>query len=449
MTEKAAEGGPHTIEAFLHSAQQRGERSVALARIAACAAFLAVHLSTRLTLLAGGDPKSWLIVTSLLVGLGFSFVALGWTRAGTATPARLHLSVVVDALVVYATLGAAVAWPHANYAGIIREHELVIVHLAVIAAGIRLSERGALLGVGLHALGLAGLLVADRINVSRITYSPAEMVFAAAFLVGAAIMGRSVAVRTRRLVIHGATAAVAAERARQRLGVYVSEEVASTAMDSGALLLGGSNKQAAVLFSDLRGFTRYSEKLAPEQLVEELNAYLHDMVAEIRAEGGVVDKYIGDAIMAVFGVPTERPDDAVRAVRAASRMRAALVRHNRGRADRGLVALAHGVGVHFGPMVAGNIGTAERMQYTVIGDAVNLASRLETATKEHHVDALISSEAVRAAEAIGGELPALRMFATIEVRGHERPVTVYTLAEPDAAVTAGAAGPAAAGRTPT
>jgi class 3 adenylate cyclase len=425
----AAAGGPHTIEEFLRQAQQRGEQAVARARIVACSAFLAMHVPARLGLLAALDLKSWLLVASLLLGLGFSLVALRWSRNGAVTPGRLHLSVVIDAVVVYVTLGAAVAWPHANYAGIIREHELVIVHLAVIAAGIRLSERGALFGAGLHALGLTGLLIGDRVNVDRITYSPAEIVFAAAFLIGAAIVGHSVAYRTRKLVIQGASAAVFAERARQRLGVYVSEEVASTAMNSASLHLGGSNKRAAVLFSDLRGFTRYSENLAPERLVEELNAYLHDMVAEIRAEGGVVDKYIGDAIMAVFGVPRETPGDAARAVRAAARMRAALVRHNAERAERGLTPLAHGVGVHYGPMVAGNIGTAERMQYTVIGDVVNLASRLESATKEHAVDVLISSEAVAAAEASGEALPAVRALATIAVRGHERPVAVHTLAE--------------------
>jgi adenylate cyclase len=142
----------------------------------------------------------------------------------------------------------------------------------------------------------------------------------------------------------------------------------------------------------------------------------------------VVDKYIGDAIMAVFGVPSEHPDDAARAIRAADRMRGALVRHNVDRKARGLPPLAHGVGVHYGPMVAGNIGTAERMQYTVIGDAVNLASRLETATKDVAVEMLISDAAVQAALSSGVALPILRVHGPIHVRGHEAPIVVHTSA---------------------
>lgn len=421
--------GPHLLEEFLRSAQQRGERSVAIARLVACLAFLAMHLPMRAELLLSFDLKSWLIVPSLLAGLAFSLVTLKWTADGAVTPARLQLSLLVDALVVYVSLGAAVAWPHPQYAGIVREHELVIVYLAIIGAGIRLSERGALVGAALHGVGLALLLAFDRHNAARITYSPMEVVFAGAFFAVAAIIAYSIAHRTRDLVLRGANAAVLAERARQRLGVYVSEEVASDVMHGGSLHLGGASKRAAVLFSDLRGFTRYAQSLPPERLVHELNAYLHDMVAEIRAEGGVVDKYIGDAIMAVFGIPHARPDDAVRAIRAAARMRAALARHNQARAADGLAPLAHGVGVHYGQMVAGNIGTADRMQYTVIGDVVNLASRLESATKDAGVDILISGDAVAAAEAAGARLPALAPRGELVVRGREQPIAVVTLAE--------------------
>ncbi len=428
MTVAQPEVSARVLEDFLRTAQQRGEASVATSRMVACLIFLAMHLPARVQLLATGDAKSWILISALSLGIGFSLVALRWARNGTVTPLRLELSVTVDAIVVYVTLAAGVAWPHAHYAGVVREPELAAVYLATIGAGIRLSRRGVLFGAALFGLGLAGLLAFDHRNAAVSTYSASEMVFAGAFFVVAAIIGHSIAHRTRALVMQGANAAVLAERARQRLGVYVSEEVASTAMGSVELALGGSNKRAAVLFSDLRGFTRYAAGLAPERLVEELNAYLHDMVAEIRGEGGVVDKYIGDAIMAVFGVPTEHPDDAARAVRAAKRMRAALVRHNIDRKSRGLPPLAQGVGVHYGPMVAGNIGTAERMQYTVIGDAVNLASRLESATKDTEVETLISDAAVQAAQATGVKLPALQLHGPIHVRGHEGPIVVHTLA---------------------
>ena len=387
-----------------------------------------MHLPVRAEALLVGDLKSWLIITSLLVGLGYSLISLRWARLGAVSTFRLHLSLVIDAVVVYVGLASSVMWPHLNFAGILREHELVIVYLAIIGAGIRLSERGALFGAALHGVGLASLLIFDRKNTALITYSPAEIVFAGAFFVVAAIVSLSIASRTRSLVLQGANAAVMAERARQRLGVYVSEEVASTAMNSEApLALGGSNKRAAVLFSDLRGFTRYAERLSPEALVEELNAYLHEMVAEIRAEGGVVDKYIGDAIMAVFGIPSEHTDDAARAIRAAQRMGVALRRHNADRVARGLPPLAHGIGVHYGAMVAGNIGTAERMQYTVIGDAVNLASRLESATKDAAVDVLVSEDARQAAQGAGLELPQLLPRGEIHLRGHEAPIVVHTL----------------------
>lgn len=415
------------LAGFLHTAQQRGEASVARARLVACLAFMAMHLPLRWHLLLVGDLKSCLIIGGLTVGIWFSWLGLRWSAAGTVTRLRLDVSVAIDALVVYVTLGSGVWWPHATYVGVVREPELAIVYLAIVGAGIRLSRRGALFAALLHGIGLVALVTIDELhNTPRLVYTPMELVFVAAFFAVAAMVGHSVAHRTRALILQGASAAVLAERARQRLGVYVSEEVASSAM-AGELALGGSNKKAAVLFSDLRGFTRYAEGLTPERLVEELNAYLHEMVAEIRAEGGVVDKYIGDAIMAVFGVPSEQPDDAARAIRAAERMRVALARHNVDRERRGLPPLAHGVGVHYGPMVAGNIGTAERMQYTVIGDAVNLASRLESATKDTHVELLVSDTAVQAARAAGASVPALKVHGTIAVRGHEA-VLVHTLA---------------------
>ncbi|MCA9636488.1 MAG: adenylate/guanylate cyclase domain-containing protein, partial [Myxococcales bacterium] len=416
---------------FLVRAQQTGEVSVSIARIVLCLAFLAMHLPFRLKLMIAGDPKSWILIGGFLIGLGFSFMSLRWGRLGSVSPRRVYLSVAVDAFLVYVTIASGVIWPHEGYIGLLREHEPAIVYLAIVASGVRLSEQGAIFGAVIHALGLVGLLALDRMNAAVLRYTYLEIVFAGAFFVVAAIIAYSIAHRTRSLIMQGARAAVLVERARQRLGVYVSEAIADNALGTAELELGGATRRAAILFSDLRGFTRYAERLPPERLVEELNAYLKAMVEAIKGEGGVVDKYIGDAVMAVFGLPNERPGEAARAIRAAAAMNAALADHNRERAARGLPPLAHGIGVHYGPMVAGNIGTPERMQYTVIGDVVNLASRLESATKEEHVDVLISADAVAAAEeaaASGQTIPPLRRHGSLTVRGREQSLEVFTLA---------------------
>ncbi|MEZ4451594.1 MAG: adenylate/guanylate cyclase domain-containing protein [Nannocystaceae bacterium] len=422
----AAEGEVSVLDDFIKEAQQRGEMWVSIARLVVCAAFLAMHLPLRLGLMFDGDPKSLILVGGLSFALVFSIIALNWSRNGTVTAPRLYTSVAIDAVLVFITIGTGVIWPHEGYIGLLREHEPAIVYLAIIASGIRLSERGALFGAVIHALGLVSLLVMDRMN-EPLHYTYLEVVFSGAFFAVSAIIAYSIAHRTRTLIMQGARAAVLVERARQRLGVYVSEAIVQNALGTADLQLGGATRCAAVLFSDLRGFTHYSEKLAPPQLVDELNAYLLAMVAEIRAEGGVVDKYIGDAIMAVFGLTTQGPEDALRAIQAASRMQAALARHNRERASRGLPPLAQGIGVHYGPMVAGNIGTPERMQYTVIGDTVNLASRLESATKDEQVDVLISADAIAEAEASGQPLPAHRRHGLIHVRGRDEEIEVFTL----------------------
>ncbi|MCB9567155.1 MAG: adenylate/guanylate cyclase domain-containing protein [Myxococcales bacterium] len=428
----AKDSGSQLIGDFLVRAQQTGEVSVSIARIVLCLAFLAMHLPFRLELMIAGDPKSWILIGGFLIGLGFSFMSLRWGRLGSVSPRRVYLSVAVDAFLVYVTIASGVIWPHEGYIGLLREHEPAIVYLAIVASGLRLSEQGAIFGAVIHGLGLVGLLILDRaLWGDALRYTSMEIVFAGAFAVVASIIAYWVAHRTRTLVRQGASAAVLAERARQRLGVYVSEAIADNALGTAELELGGATRRAAILFSDLRGFTRYAERLPPERLVEELNAYLKAMVEAIKGEGGVVDKYIGDAVMAVFGLPNERPGEAARAIRAAAAMNAALADHNRERAARGLPPLAHGIGVHYGPMVAGNIGTPERMQYTVIGDVVNLASRLESATKEEHVDVLISADAVAAAEeaaASGQTIPPLRRHGSLTVRGREQSLEVFTLA---------------------
>ena len=171
------------------------------------------------------------------------------------------------------------------------------------------------------------------------------------------------------------------EKIRSVLQKTVSREIADELLREGSIDLGGAERPVTVLFSDVRDFTRISEGLAPADLVSQLNAYLTCMSAAIESEHGVIDKFVGDAIMALFGVPVSRGTDASDALRAAQRMVAAMDEHNRHRAALGLTPWANGIGVHGGDVVAGTIGSHDRWSYTVIGDAVNLASRLEGLTK--------------------------------------------------------------------
>jgi adenylate cyclase len=160
-------------------------------------------------------------------------------------------------------------------------------------------------------------------------------------------------------------------------------------------------------------------------LIAELNDYLDVMVEAIRQERGVVDKFIGDAIMVVFGIPKPGAEDAQRAIRAAAAMQAALIQHNATRTSSGRPPFEQGIGVHYGYAVAGHVGTTQRLQFTVVGDVVNVASRLESATKAVGASVLISAAAV---EAAGGEgHPALKHLGRVAVSGHEQDLEVHTL----------------------
>jgi adenylate cyclase len=210
------------------------------------------------------------------------------------------------------------------------------------------------------------------------------------------------------------------DKLRTTMGKYMTSEVLEHVM-AGEVELGGKSLDVTILFCDLRDFTTLSEKRSAHEIVGLLNEYFTVMVDVVMSEGGVVDKYIGDNIMAVFGAPVSRPDDALRAVRAAVKMREALVALNAGFAARGLPPLRFGIGLHTGEVVAGNIGSARRMEYTVIGDAVNLASRLESKTKELGTDILISDATYQQAK-VGIEAEA---SGEIKVKGREQAVAIY------------------------
>ncbi len=214
------------------------------------------------------------------------------------------------------------------------------------------------------------------------------------------------------------------DRVRNLLGKTVSPEVAHELLRSG-LELGGEIREASILFSDLRGYTAYSETLTPSETVAQLNAYFTDVGAAVEASGGVIDKFIGDAIMAIFGAPAPTLDHADRAIRAAMGFLRAEYLLNEKRAQRGQPPLQTGIGISTGSIVAGAIGSPSRCNYTVIGDAVNLASRLESLTKEKAFSArIICSESTRVN--LRGQY-SLRDLGEVAIRGKEHPIRIWAI----------------------
>ena len=217
------------------------------------------------------------------------------------------------------------------------------------------------------------------------------------------------------------------QRLMSTLCRYLTRQVAEQVMkDRDRLKLGGNRSTVAVLFSDIRDFTTLSERSEAEEVVKMLNEYFSHMLGPIFEFEGMLDKFIGDAIMAVFGVPLSGTNDAERAVQAALAMRRALKKYNEDRAEKGLPLIQNGIGITKGEAVSGNIGSEQRMEYTVIGDTVNIASRLEGLTKNYDHKILINEGVYLE---IKDKIPCVDLgFA--HVKGKEGDVHIYGVADP-------------------
>jgi len=214
------------------------------------------------------------------------------------------------------------------------------------------------------------------------------------------------------------------DKVHDLLGKSVSPEVAAELMKS-EIELGGEIRDVTILFSDLREFTTLAETQSPQALVKQLNAYFTEVTGAVESAGGVVDKYIGDAVMAIFGAPVAVADHAERAVSAALAILKAEESLNQERRRQGLSPLRTGIGISTGPVVAGNVGSASRHNYTVVGSEVNLASRLESLTKETVYQArIICSDATRLALK-GGH--ALRDLGETEIRGKKGTLRIWAV----------------------
>jgi adenylate cyclase len=211
------------------------------------------------------------------------------------------------------------------------------------------------------------------------------------------------------------------KRVRGTMSRYMAKEVVEKLLEGGEEMMHGSAQVATVLFSDIRSFTSLAEAMSARETVTMLNEYFTEMVEVIFAEGGILDKYIGDAIMAVFGAPITSPHDADNAVNVANEMLSALYRLNARRAEQRLNAIRIGIGIATGEVLAGSIGSEKRMDYTVIGDSVNLASRLEGANKYYGTSILLGGETVEAATVKG----ILREIDLIRVKGKANPTAIF------------------------
>ena len=285
---------------------------------------------------------------------------------------------------------------------------VLLLALGTAAAGQRLrASRAALATIGLALLwvGIAVLVFRQGLVLPLLTPP------LAAGLTLAVLQGYRFAVtdRDRRLL-------------RSSFSLYLAPALVDRMLASERLPeLGGEAREVTVMFADIAGFTRLSETLSPAALVQLMNTYLSAMTDIIEAEGGFVDKYVGDAIVAVFGAPVPAADHARHGVKAAIACRERLAEMNRSEAAFAGKRLSARIGLATGEVVVGNVGSRRRLNYTVMGDTVNLASRLEGANKAYGSE-ILASEAVKAAAGDGFRW---REIDRVRVKGRAAPVTIF------------------------
>jgi len=399
-------GASQEIEATLKFVRESVESEIARYRIVLFAILVVLVIVANLVSAAQGQPST--------------FVPALWFAACTTyaiTMRRVVARIGAPDWVIYASTALDMVAMVANFAIIaltgtkeIRDNSHIFAaHLAapgillIMLVGSLRAHRGASIFAGLFG---SACIIATLVPLEG--FHPAQIPLSLGAWIGGGIC--VAAARQARTNLD--------DFARLRLlRRYLSPAAVERVMrenPDAALALGGRLLTVTLLAADLRGFTSMSEKMSPNEVVRQLNAYHGTMLERIEEHGGALDKFIGDGILVVFGLDRETgggDDGAAAAVACARDMLIALDRHNVERAREGNPALRMGIGVHTGPVVAGNIGApGRRLEFTVIGDAVNTASRLEGLTKEAATPVLISSDTVERLSVRSGlrELPAMQ-----------------------------------------
>ncbi len=211
------------------------------------------------------------------------------------------------------------------------------------------------------------------------------------------------------------------EAEKKSLSKYFSPDIVEEITKNPEVLSKGKRQEVTILFQDIRDFTKMSENMPTDELAEFLNEFRKRMTNVIFSNGGTLDKYIGDAIMATFGTPTISENDTQNSVNAASQMLSSLKEWNIERKQKGKQEIRIGIGLHCGEVFVGNIGFEDRMEYTVIGDAVNTASRIESLCKQFQAEFLISEEVYKKVK----QTIKAEALPPVDVKGKEKPLQVY------------------------
>jgi adenylate cyclase len=404
-------------------------RSAALgARLESNVALVGMALAAFVTATLGG---LWLSGRPVVVpNVGMSLVALVWYTADWTLIRRGHyrpwfryascaFEVTLPTIVIF--LDHELEGPMSAYLSV----GVPLYALTVSASALRLDRRLSI---------FAGTLAAAEFLVLFLVVAPpasdprlADLLTArwhvtaikASYVFGVGIIGMVGAVAISSLLRRATRQAAERERVRRLFALYVSEEIVRQVLD-GKVKEGGERRRATILFADVRGFTALTATRPPEEVLSLLNRYLDRMCAIVARHGGVVNKFVGDGMLVVFGAPNALDDDAGAALAAAREMAAEAARLA---ATGELPGVAIGIGMHRGDVVAGNLGGSQRQEYAVIGDTVNTASRVEGIAKTIG-RTVVLSEAVRAALKAGGA-DDLEALGTHAVRGRGASIALF------------------------
>ncbi|MBI2567773.1 MAG: adenylate/guanylate cyclase domain-containing protein [Candidatus Schekmanbacteria bacterium] len=385
---------------------------------------------------AGGRRDLQLGLAFASLGLVQSFAAYRFGKMGRATGRNgTYLLLPLVVLPLVAAIGSHFLGQPGGAAALLNAPFTFIMFHLVVLTGFALDARFSMLAGFVCAAGYLAMYLLAREQlaqisapdplVSRVFSDPAMHVIKAALLAVAGIVMALLSVTTRRLIFRVSREEQEKSFIRNTFGMIVDPRVRDR-MIRGQIELGGEIRVNTVLFCDIRGFSTFSERMSPKELLHFMKDYFDLMNAEIRGQEGTIMEYVGDEVMALFGAPLPLPDHAERALGAACRMQQALAAQRPAWEREGKPPVRAGVGVHTGSMLVGNIGSSERYKYGAIGDNVNLASRLQGLTKEYGVSVIASDETVREA---AGRFH-VRELDRVRVRGREAEVGIYEVLGP-------------------